>query len=66
MEIFKKESNLLCQHCGFEATISYHTFFEKWRRKIKYCPFCGARLTEPVLVENSPLEYDHLLDDRRS
>jgi hypothetical protein len=44
---FDKHISFICFHCGMEATVEYRTVFEKWTRKLKYCPYCGHDLKEP-------------------
>ena len=53
--MFNKTTHILCMRCGLECGVEYYTVFEKWIRKVKYCPYCGHALSKelelPALVE---------------
>ena len=55
---FDKRVSFLCFHCGMEATVEYSTVFKKWTRKLKYCPYCGHDLGEPIPSNESIFEKD--------
>ncbi len=47
-EFFSKFTGILCFSCGFEAEVLYSSMFKKWVRKVKYCPYCGTSLAQPI------------------
>lgn len=55
--MFSKHTQVLCLHCGLECEVVYHTWFSRWRRKIK-CPTCGIELKYAQANEESPIERE--------
>lgn len=54
VSFLERNDSLICLKCGLEFNITYQTIFRKWRRKIKFCPYCGHAIGQPA--ENSPME----------
>ena len=46
---FTRSSYILCYQCGSEIEVVYTSFFKKLVKKLKYCPYCGHKLSEPVV-----------------
>lgn len=56
--IFSKFTLIICLNCGFECRVEYSSCFDKWRRKVKFCPFCGNDIRKAVSEDKSPIEED--------
>jgi len=49
---WEKFEDVLCVSCGQEYTVTYTTLFNKWTRKVRYCPYCGKALSTEATAES--------------
>ena len=57
-DILSKSTRALCLKCGLECEVRYTSLLAKWRRKVKYCPYCGHPFDKSVPGEESMWEQE--------